>query len=226
MKTDIPDREIDHVLDLLGYKEFSTYDFIIELRKAFPKTWKDLEKTYGPGGKGANTKYSAYSRAASKLKKWCRDGKLDALEHRKADPSINWSHRLIKYWARDQDNIQGNLYPDEMDHNDPDYKDGASKQVLVNKYERDPKARTACIKHHGFKCSACNFDFENVYGDRGKQFIHVHHRVAVSTYNGSKGIDPVKDLIPVCPNCHAMLHRKNDGLTVEALREILMKKPL
>jgi hypothetical protein len=36
-------------------------------------------------------------------------------------------------------------------------------------------------------------------------------------------IDPVRDMIPLCPNCHAMVHRSNESrpLAVEVLRSII-----
>lgn len=34
-------------------------------------------------------------------------------------------------------------------------------------------------------------------------------------------IDPISDLRPVCPNCHAMLHKKNPPYTIDELREII-----
>lgn len=69
-------------------------------------------------------------------------------------------------------------------------------------------------------------DFEKQYGELGKGFIHVHHIVPISTIGGNYRIDYEKDLVPVCPNCHAMLHRngQDEILTVEELKIILMHK--
>lgn len=104
------------------------------------------------------------------------------------------------------------------------YEEGKSEQVSTNRYERNKEAREKCIAYHGCKCKVCDIDFETVYGDVGRGFIHVHHIVPISTIGISK-VNPIKDLIPVCPNCHAMLHRGFDGktLTVEELK-VIMKK--
>ncbi|WP_432802785.1 HNH endonuclease, partial [Escherichia coli] len=67
-----------------------------------------------------------------------------------------------------------NSFPDEIPAPE-NYAEGAKKQVTVNSYERDPRARQACIDHHGTSCKCCSFDFEKVYGEHGKGFIHVHH---------------------------------------------------
>jgi hypothetical protein len=86
--------------------------------------------------------------------------------------------------------------------------EGAKKVIVVNAYERDGKARDSCIEAWGSNCVVCDFDFEKLYGAIGKGFIHVHHLVPLATIGKEYTLDPKKDLRPVCPNCHAMLHRK------------------
>ncbi|MFJ4132017.1 HNH endonuclease [Pseudomonas cyclaminis] len=95
--------------------------------------------------------------------------------------------------------------------------EGARKSITVNAYERSSAARDACIKAHGVKCSVCNFDFERVYGGRGKSFIHVHHLIPLSEIGGEYELNPVTDLRPVCPNCHAMLHR-GGNISIDELK--------
>jgi predicted HNH restriction endonuclease len=85
--------------------------------------------------------------------------------------------------------------------------EGARRVVTVNVYERRKSNRRDCIKHHGDTCAACNMSFKDVYGDFADGFIHVHHVVPVSQLGAGYTIDPKTDLVPVCPNCHAMLHR-------------------
>ncbi|MBL8049647.1 MAG: HNH endonuclease [Anaerolineales bacterium] len=98
---------------------------------------------------------------------------------------------------------------------------GASKIISVNSFERDPVARAKCLAHHGYKCAVCSFDFEEIYGALGKNFIHVHHVFPFSQVKKEYLLDPIKDLVPVCPNCHAMIHRTRPILTVEQLRDYL-----
>jgi 5-methylcytosine-specific restriction enzyme A len=86
------------------------------------------------------------------------------------------------------------------------YIEGALKEIKVNAYERDRKARQACIDHHGTDCKVCGLNFESRYGEIGAGFIHVHHVVPLASIGEQYEVDPVKDLVPVCPNCHAMLH--------------------
>lgn len=101
------------------------------------------------------------------------------------------------------------VYPDEItEKEESKILEGSKKQVLVNIYERDTKARQACLDEFGYICKICNFDFEKRYGLIGKEFIHVHHLIPLSEIKKEYELNPKKDLIPVCPNCHAMLHRK------------------
>lgn len=115
-----------------------------------------------------------------------------------------------------------NPFPDELTL-PGNYIEGAKKQITVNAYERDPQARRACINHHGAVCKCCGFDFEKTYGEHGRGFIHVHHIRALSTLGEGYQIDPTTELVPLCPNCHAMVHRGNEAqpLSVEALRRLM-----
>lgn len=118
--------------------------------------------------------------------------------------------------------LRERLYPDELEPGET-YVEGASRRVTVNAYERDRRARLACLKHHGTACTICAMTFESVYGDVGKDFIHVHHLKPIARTGTKRRVDPEKDLIPVCPNCHAMLHRQEPPLTPKELRQRLMR---
>lgn len=115
------------------------------------------------------------------------------------------------------DNI---IYPDEVD-NTVDYLEGQTKSIEVNSYERNRAARLKCIEHFGTTCQICEFNFENKFGDIGSQFIHVHHKIEISTIGQEYTVNPLTDLIPVCPNCHSMLHKKKPAYTVEELKNII-----
>lgn len=91
----------------------------------------------------------------------------------------------------------------------------------VNVYERDPRARKACLEHYGYICIVCKFNFEKIYGEIGKEYIHVHHEKELSMIDESYEIDPIEDMKPVCPNCHAMIHRKRPAYTIEEISKIL-----
>lgn len=103
-----------------------------------------------------------------------------------------------------------------------EFVEGATRRVIVNAYERDSRAREACIREYGCNCAVCRFDFRDTYGAIGSGFIHVHHLKPISKTAGRRAIDPITDLRPVCPNCHAMLHRSDPPLTIDELRALLL----
>ncbi|MBU1691784.1 MAG: HNH endonuclease [Gammaproteobacteria bacterium] len=110
--------------------------------------------------------------------------------------------------------------PEEVS-NPERFVEGAAKTIAVNAYERNSKARSVCIKHYGAVCAICNFNFETAYGAIGKGFIHVHHIVPLAEIRREYELDPIRDLIPVCPNCHAIIHLTQPTMSVEELRSCL-----
>jgi 5-methylcytosine-specific restriction endonuclease McrA len=101
------------------------------------------------------------------------------------------------------------------------YVEGASRQVSVNAYERNPEARRRCIEHYGTKCCICGVSFGAVYGAEAEGYIHVHHIRPLSEVGGEYVVDPVEDLRPVCPNCHAVLHLGGRCRTIDEVRQLL-----
>ncbi|MEN9481184.1 MAG: hypothetical protein RLZZ298_2579 [Pseudomonadota bacterium] len=109
--------------------------------------------------------------------------------------------------------------PDEYDDEQAtEYWEGSLKSVRVNAYERSGAAREACIRKWGYRCAVCDFDFQSTYGKRGQNFIHVHHLKPISEIGAEYQLNPEEDLRPVCPNCHAMLHRFALLLSIEELK--------
>lgn len=109
------------------------------------------------------------------------------------------------------------IYPDDLDEPEALF-EGVKKTIFVNSYERNPLARARCIEKYGAKCVVCGFDFGKKYGDIGLGFIHVHHLKQLADIKQGYEIHPIKDLRPVCPNCHAMLHKKKPPYTIEELK--------
>lgn len=118
-----------------------------------------------------------------------------------------------------------NDYPDESDVDKKLFPEGGKQTVQVNRYERNPEARAACIKHYRdasgqneIRCQICEMNFEKTYGSFARDFIHVHHIKPVSEISESYEVNPITDLLPVCPNCHAMLHRNENGVPMTVAR--------
>lgn len=113
-------------------------------------------------------------------------------------------------------------YPDEIAIGDaPALSEGTVKQVLVNRYERNRYARRASIACHGSQCVICGFDFEKVYGPIGKDKIHMHHLKPLSEIQKEYIVNPERDLRPVCPNCHLIIHSKREPFTIEEVRKMI-----
>lgn len=106
------------------------------------------------------------------------------------------------------------------DTSEPTILEGKGMELTLTRYERDPLARALCLRHYGFRCCVCDILFLEVYGPLGLRFIQVHHLQPLATGGKERPVDPIKDLRPVCPNCHAMLHRREPPLTIDELRRI------
>lgn len=109
--------------------------------------------------------------------------------------------------------------PDEV--SSQEYPEGALRRITVNAYERSAAARAACLAHHGHACAACGVDLADRYGRVADGLIHVHHVVPVSRVRARYSADPVADLRPICPNCHAVVHRREPPYSVEEVSRML-----
>ncbi|EJR56560.1 hypothetical protein IIM_00492 [Bacillus cereus VD107] len=138
-------------------------------------------------------------------------------------------HSLYRYSNTIQEihnleNVIENDIDSEQAEDDIYYRDGAVKKYYGKRYERNPENRKKAIEIHGLSCVVCGFNFEDVYGGRGKDFIEVHHVKPLSTIGEEIVIDPKEDLVPVCSNCHRMIHRRKDNvLTIEELKVLLKR---
>lgn len=101
--------------------------------------------------------------------------------------------------------------------------EGAEVMRLISVRERDPILRTACIKIHGYRCHICDIDLGEIYGELGRDFIHVHHLQPLARRDVPCVTDPAKDLIPVCPNCHSIIHRGGGVRSPEEVRRQLRR---
>jgi len=111
----------------------------------------------------------------------------------------------------------------EKSENHQSYWEGNQTTKLSTKYERSPEARAVCLSIKGYSCEVCEFDFFQTYGEVGKNYIHVHHTVRVADRKRPYIVDPIEDLVPLCPNCHAMAHKKVPPYSVKELKSIINK---
>ncbi|MCR5704075.1 MAG: HNH endonuclease [Eubacterium sp.] len=101
--------------------------------------------------------------------------------------------------------------------------EGKQYNVRVNKYERNPINRKICLDNKGYKCCICGFDFEKIYGEIGKNTIEVHHTTPVSQMGDGYIVKPLEDLVPVCSNCHTIIHKRKEPYTIEEVKSMLEK---
>lgn len=138
-----------------------------------------------------------------------------------AVPHANIEFPVRIDWVFDKGKIKEVVEITDVDVPAIEYKEGHRVQVLMNRYERDREARHECIRYYGVACQVCAIDFGKRYGDYGRGFIHVHHIKPISEIGENYVVDPVRDLVPLCPNCHAMIHHTNPPLSLDALRELI-----
>ena len=130
---------------------------------------------------------------------------------------------IVQSWATRFAAAVISLLPLEVDEAEElkGYPEGAVQKVEVNRYERDRRNRAAALAIHGSACLACGMDFGRTYGPHADGYIEVHHVVQVSQLGTNYVIDPKEDLVPLCPNCHAVAHRRNPPFTVDEIKGLL-----
>jgi hypothetical protein len=119
-----------------------------------------------------------------------------------------------------KDDRDGSQIPEEV-LPETELQEGASIRVEVNRYERDPVAREHCIKHYGTACAACGRSLGDQYGPQVIGLIHVHHLMPLGMAGKRVRVNPIRDLRPVCPNCHAVIHSTSPPRTLEEMRRMI-----
>ena len=126
----------------------------------------------------------------------------------------------VSFSSIQQTSVSPSVVQDEKSHYE-----GTPRFVKLTKYERDPSARLECIKFYGAACQVCEVDFGKTYGSDVKGLIHVHHLTPLASIGKQYQIDPVQDLRPVCPNCHAVIHSRKPAYTIEQVRAMRSTSP-
>jgi 5-methylcytosine-specific restriction enzyme A len=142
-------------------------------------------------------------------------------------PSVNWTPQSSgqsvpeeianEIFLQIQNKEQFQFYPSTKSEI-ACFAEGKSRNVTYKTYDRSPQAREACIAHYGYSCSVCGFNFETAYGELGAKYIEVHHLNQVADIGEEYMVNPIKDLRPVCANCHRMLHKTRPPISIEQLR--------
>jgi len=112
------------------------------------------------------------------------------------------------------------IIPEEVDKTTLLY-EGSVRSITVNAYERNSVAREKCILHYGCSCAACGLTLADKYGETAQGLIHVHHLQQLSDISAKYIVDPIKDLRPVCPTCHAVIHSRTPPFTIEEVTAMM-----
>lgn len=145
---------------------------------------------------------------------------------------VNWSSQIsgisiptnvAKVVERELKSLADQIHislPDEISPTEGPFLEGAVRKVLVDAFERSSEARKVCLQVHGMSCSVYDMNFRDTYGEVASDVIHVHHLNPISASVGEYIINPVKDLVPVCPNCHAVIHLHNPPYSISQVRAL------
>jgi 5-methylcytosine-specific restriction protein A len=101
------------------------------------------------------------------------------------------------------------------------YFEGNPVSVNLTKFERNRSARAKCLHHYGYLCCICQFDFAKTYGELATEMIHVHHLTPISLTRETYLLDPIKDLRPICPNCHVVIHKRYPPFSIEDVKNMV-----
>jgi 5-methylcytosine-specific restriction protein A len=93
---------------------------------------------------------------------------------------------------------------------------------LHSRVERNQRLAKKVKALKGYKCEACNFDYEEIYGELGKGYIEAHHLTPISQLkNQVVQMDPQRDFAVLCASCHRMIHRYTRPDDLEGFRSLI-----
>ena len=144
-------------------------------------------------------------------------GYLSSKKHPLAEKELKDRKKNNKENVRQNNSSEAEIRPEISEPEPYDKLEGKKYEASVTRYERNQGKRKECIAHYGYVCQVCEINFEQTYGEIGRNFIEVHHLHPVS--QGERQVNPIEDLIPLCSNCHSMIHRQEDVSDWRGLKE-------
>lgn len=105
------------------------------------------------------------------------------------------------------------------------FDEGREREVRTNRVERNRRLVERAKGIHGLSCQVCGFNFESHYGEHGRGFIEVHHRVpvALASRDPKRSVNADSEMAVLCANCHRMVHRGGKLLSIEELSDIVRR---
>lgn len=133
---------------------------------------------------------------------------------------LNNIRKIYKEYKDIKEEGSYNEYHEEEEKN---FLEGKAESIFINRYERDKNARQKCLEHYGYNCFVCGTKLSDLYGEVANKFIHVHHIIELSAIKKEYIVDPINDLRPLCPNCHAIIHRRTPAFSINDVKNMLKK---
>lgn len=135
-------------------------------------------------------------------------------------PEVAEALEKLGWIDSEQHIIPEEIYPKETLY------EGSVKSITINAYERNSVAREKCILNYGCTCTACGLNLADMYGEVAQGYIHIHHLRQLADIHTKYEVDPIQDLRPVCPNCHAIIHMKSPSYTIDEIKELIKNKKI
>ena len=194
-------------------------------RSASLEEIKQVLRRWGDAGGLWNDKRNHYSNYMTFEKGWATfDKKNKTLTMTDEGRNLVLSCQVSEVWEQLDHALPFEIALSDVVIQDHLLVEGAICRIAVNAYERNPKARQLCIEVYGTSCYVCGFSFGLKYGSIAEGYIHVHHLRPLSEIASDYVVDPIKDLRPVCPNCHAVLHLGNQCRSIDEIKELIDHK--
>jgi 5-methylcytosine-specific restriction protein A len=166
-----------------------------------------------------------------------RDDRVKSLPHSSRNNGVGHGQKSVWYVDKpDRQELKDELLDyvegiiNQANSNDENkyhlHDESRTRITSTKQISRSQAARAECIRLKGCHCNICGFDFEKAYGAIGKDYIEVHHITPIgqlSTAEDYDGTDPQKDLIPLCSNCHSMIHRRKEPYQPDEIKTMLSK---
>jgi hypothetical protein len=111
----------------------------------------------------------------------------------------------------------------EMVKEQQEYLEGFKREVTRELRARNRSVVEEAKRRFGVTCVVCGFNFGNFYGPSAHGFIEGHHLEAMATYHGPRKVT-ASQIRPVCANCHRMLHRGKQLLSIERLKRMIREE--
>ncbi|MDQ0453735.1 HNH endonuclease [Rhizobium paknamense] len=216
MKLSVPPAIIQ-ILSENPNRIFSTYEIADCLRSNFPDRWDIIKEKIAD-----KPAYTAYAAVGNLLSGMQRRGQIISHKYQAA-PKFSKTKSLQTWSLIGADGSQKSQPSDNCFVKEA-YEEGSPFVCEITRYERNRRARDACLKYYGYKCVVCDVLLEEVYGARGKNVIQVHHIKPMSQIRRGYKVNPIKDLRPVCPNCHTIIHNGDEVLSIDEARSLFHGK--